>query len=146
MSKTLDFINNERATIGKTYTEITYAISEVEKFIVKCNPSSENPVVITKRAIGDTEKTLSIAQILSTYEMETEDKYINIIFDVLKVHFEDEPQLDISVQEDSIVIFVKKEEVIEEVVEEVVEEESTEEVVEEKPVEVSNDEENEDLE
>lgn len=33
MSKTLDFINNERATIGKTYTEITYAISEVSPFL-----------------------------------------------------------------------------------------------------------------
>ena len=33
MSKTLDFINNERDSIGKTYTEITYAISEVSPFL-----------------------------------------------------------------------------------------------------------------
>lgn len=123
----------------------TYAISEFEKFIVKCNPSAENPVVITKREIGDTEKTLSIAQILATYEMETEDKYINVIFDVLKIHFEDEPQLDVVVEDDKIVIFVKEEVVEEESTEEVVDE-SIEENLEEKPFEVSDYEETQDLE
>lgn len=33
MSNTIDFINKERDTIGKTYTEITYAISEVIPFL-----------------------------------------------------------------------------------------------------------------
>jgi hypothetical protein len=33
MSNTIDFINNERDTIGKTYTEITYAVSEVSPFL-----------------------------------------------------------------------------------------------------------------
>lgn len=33
MSNTIDFINNERDTIGKTYTEIAYAISEVSPFL-----------------------------------------------------------------------------------------------------------------
>lgn len=33
MSNTIDFINNERDTIGKTYTEITYAISEISPFL-----------------------------------------------------------------------------------------------------------------
>ncbi|MGG7142262.1 DUF1292 domain-containing protein [Clostridium nigeriense] len=33
MSNTIDFINTERDTIGKTYTEITYAISEVSPFL-----------------------------------------------------------------------------------------------------------------
>ncbi|MDV4151420.1 DUF1292 domain-containing protein [Clostridium sp. AL.422] len=33
MSNTIDFINNERDTIGKTFTEITYAISEVSPFL-----------------------------------------------------------------------------------------------------------------
>lgn len=93
----------------------TYAISEVEKFIVKCNPSSEEPVIITKREIGDTDKTLSIAQILATYEMETEDKYINVLFEVLKVHFEDEEQLDVTIEDDRMIIFVKEEPVVESV-------------------------------
>ena len=33
MSSTIDFINKERDTVGKTYTEITYAISEVSPFL-----------------------------------------------------------------------------------------------------------------
>ncbi|MGG7214482.1 DUF1292 domain-containing protein [Clostridium nigeriense] len=33
MSNTIDFINTERDTIGKTYTEITYAISEISPFL-----------------------------------------------------------------------------------------------------------------
>lgn len=33
MSNTIDFIDNERDTIGKTYIEITYAISEVIPFL-----------------------------------------------------------------------------------------------------------------
>lgn len=33
MSSTIDFINNERDIIGKTYTEITYAISEISPFL-----------------------------------------------------------------------------------------------------------------
>ncbi len=33
MSSTIDFINKERDTIGKTYTDITYAISEVAPFL-----------------------------------------------------------------------------------------------------------------
>lgn len=33
MSSTIDFINKERNTIGKVYTDITYAISEVSPFL-----------------------------------------------------------------------------------------------------------------
>ncbi|WP_195262717.1 DUF1292 domain-containing protein [Clostridium sp. 1001275B_160808_H3] len=33
MSSTIDFINEEKATIGKVYTDITYAISEVSPFL-----------------------------------------------------------------------------------------------------------------
>ena len=33
MSNTIDFINNERDTIGKVYTDITYAISEISPFL-----------------------------------------------------------------------------------------------------------------
>lgn len=33
MSNTIDFINKERDTVGKTYTDITYAISEVSPFL-----------------------------------------------------------------------------------------------------------------
>lgn len=33
MSSTIEFINEERATIGKIYTDITYAISEVGPFL-----------------------------------------------------------------------------------------------------------------
>ena len=33
MSSTIDFINKERETIGKSYTDITYAISEVSPFL-----------------------------------------------------------------------------------------------------------------
>lgn len=33
MSSTIDFINKERDTVGKTFTEITYAISEVSPFL-----------------------------------------------------------------------------------------------------------------
>ena len=113
----------------------TYAISEVEKFIVKCNPSNEEPVVITKREIGDTDKTLSIAQILATYEMETEDKYINVLFDVLRVHFEDEEQLDVTIEDDKIKIFVKEEPVIEPVDEAVEEEVEPVEKVSEEDIE-----------
>lgn len=33
MSNTIDFINQEKDTIGKTYTDITYAISEISPFL-----------------------------------------------------------------------------------------------------------------
>lgn len=91
----------------------TYAINSVESFIVKNNPNAENPVVITKLEIGDTEETLSIAQILSAYGMEVDERYLNTIFDVLKLHLEDESQLDVVVDEDKIVISLKVDEEVE---------------------------------
>lgn len=33
MSNTIEFINNERKTIGKTYTEIAYAINDISPFL-----------------------------------------------------------------------------------------------------------------
>lgn len=127
-SSVVGFVKEKKDTVNEIYNAkkddlikrsiYSYAIAEVDRLIIKSNPSMENPILITKDVKDESEMILSVVELLEPYDFSTKDKYVDVLFEVLKLHFSNEPQLTLSVQNESFLIFINEDEIEDEVVEE----------------------------